>query len=591
MLISNFKTFNLSLWSKIMLLMFFLFTLLGAAIYFSLSFIKEIQSDALVVNIAGQQRFLSERMANYVNRLHDEFSQNNTYALSDTIKRFEDNMVFLEGQFTRNRWMTNKEAIRTRDLISNQRQLWDSLRPDLEALVVSKPQDAPKKGQVFLAKHKLLFEISDEVTKAFQQEAEAHLRNLFLVMMVEMVFGLLVLLMGGIAIKCRIIQPLQRVKNVASRISLDGDHLPVVPEVQGQDEVAQIAREFTKIIKFLSIRAKLVNQLDSSIELSKSFHKLGCILQEDMGIEKMLLVSTGNNPTVISAYPEGALLPEITRAEPSKVVISPLSFGSEVVAYWFMKTTNDEAAKILKTHIVKPVEPHLVKLVCNNTYRERMAEAYLDAMKLLAAAVDAKDHYTAYHSTNVAHYAYHIAKRMGFSEQELSDIRNAALLHDIGKIGIPDNILKKPGRPTASERKEIEKHPILGANMLEKSILLSHLTPVVRQHHERVDGKGYPDGLREGQILLPAMILSVADSFDAMVTDRPYRKALSIDTAIEELRKCSGTQFNPEVVEVFIRWLEEEGLVTSNYAGANFESGLASPEQPIGQGLLAPLQR
>ena len=142
---------------------------------------------------------------------------------------------------------------------------------------------------------------------------------------------------------------------------------------------------------------------------------------------------------------------------------------------------------------------------------------------------------------------------MGLTENEIKNIRYAAAMHDVGKIGIKDSILNKQGRLTEEEYQEIKKHPEIGYNMLKKIKFLSHIANDVLHHQERYDGKGYPAGISGDDIPIVARIIAVVDTFDAMTTDRPYRKALSEDTALEEIKKNSGTQFDPKVVDAFLK--------------------------------------
>ena len=171
-----------------------------------------------------------------------------------------------------------------------------------------------------------------------------------------------------------------------------------------------------------------------------------------------------------------------------------------------------------------------------------------------------KDPYTRAHSQQVTQYALLIGEELGFSEEQQQVLEQAALLHDIGKIGVPDNILRKPGPLTESEWEIMRQHPEIGQELLEHIQVLHLEQTMIRHHHERWDGKGYPDGLKGTDTPLYARILNVADSFHAMVSDRPYRKALPIEVAIEELKKNSGTQFDPQIVEAFLRALERSGL-------------------------------
>lgn len=175
----------------------------------------------------------------------------------------------------------------------------------------------------------------------------------------------------------------------------------------------------------------------------------------------------------------------------------------------------------------------------------------------LVSAIDFKDHLTRSHSDGVKQYACAIARRMGMPEKEIAGLQEACKVHDLGKIGVHDNILTKPDKLTEEEYKEIKLHSLAGAVILKPFHFLDKVVKMVRQHHERFDGKGYPDGLKGEKICLAARIMAVADSFEAMTSDRTYRKRMSLEDAIEELKKYKGTQFDPDVVEVFIKILEE----------------------------------
>ncbi len=203
-----------------------------------------------------------------------------------------------------------------------------------------------------------------------------------------------------------------------------------------------------------------------------------------------------------------------------------------------------------------------------NAMRHKMAlhisnEGVLDA---LLSALNTRDMETEGHSERVTAYTIEIADKMGIPDEEIYHIERGALLHDIGKIGIPDRILLKPDKLTAEEWVEMKRHPLIGYNMCSKIEMLKHSAQIVLHHHESWNGKGYPSGLREKEIPLGARIFAVADTLDAMTSDRPYRKGLSFQMAREEIKKCSGVQFDPEVVEVFLsipeeRWMNILSLV------------------------------
>ncbi len=177
----------------------------------------------------------------------------------------------------------------------------------------------------------------------------------------------------------------------------------------------------------------------------------------------------------------------------------------------------------------------------------------LRAAHALATAVEAKDEYTAGHATRVTAYALVLAEQMGGID--LVRFRLAGDLHDIGKIGVPDSVLNKPGKLTEEEFELVKKHPVTGAHILEPLIDDPLVLGVVRWHHERWDGRGYPDRLKERDIPLPARVLAVADTIDAMTSDRAYRRGMRWDEVTAEIRRCAGAQFDPDVVEAFERVL------------------------------------
>ncbi|MEW6410774.1 MAG: HD domain-containing phosphohydrolase [Nitrospirota bacterium] len=189
-----------------------------------------------------------------------------------------------------------------------------------------------------------------------------------------------------------------------------------------------------------------------------------------------------------------------------------------------------------------------------------LKELCLGTIKSLSSAIDAKSPWTKGHSDKVAEYAVQIGKEIGLSNQELENLMVAGLLHDIGKIGTYDIILDKPGKLTDDEYEIVKKHPIRGSELLLPIKQLGHIIPWIKGHHERFNGTGYPDGLKGDVIPLQAKILSVADAFDSMTSDRPYRKTPGKESAIEELKRYAGTQFDPKVVEAFLKILIFEDI-------------------------------
>ena len=183
---------------------------------------------------------------------------------------------------------------------------------------------------------------------------------------------------------------------------------------------------------------------------------------------------------------------------------------------------------------------------------EQLEQSYDDTLEALGGALDLKDAETEGHSKRVTAFTIAIAKAMKVDTSLLPQIARAAFLHDIGKMAIPDQILRKPGPLTAEEREVMRTHCDIGYNMVTRNSFLQEAAEIVLSHQEYFDGSGYPRGLRGEEIPLGARIFAVADALDAMISDRPYRKALSITYAQEEIKRCSGTQFDPKVVEVFL---------------------------------------
>jgi putative nucleotidyltransferase with HDIG domain len=184
------------------------------------------------------------------------------------------------------------------------------------------------------------------------------------------------------------------------------------------------------------------------------------------------------------------------------------------------------------------------------SYR-RLEESSLEAIESLNATVDAKDPYTAGHSARVQRIALAVAEQLAIAPDRFDAVRFGGLFHDIGKIGVPDRILTKAGALDEHEYALIKRHPADGAEIVSKFSRLRAAVPLIRHHHERWDGEGYPDGLAGEQIPLEACVVGLADAWDAMTTDRPYRPALSVDQAAAEVQHCRGTQFAPEVVDAF----------------------------------------
>jgi len=180
------------------------------------------------------------------------------------------------------------------------------------------------------------------------------------------------------------------------------------------------------------------------------------------------------------------------------------------------------------------------------------------AVKTILRALDCKDHYTYGHSMRVAYYSLTLGKSLGLSDEELYELELAALCHDVGKIAVPDDVLMKPARLTEEEFLKMKVHPTKSAEILQDFDYLDHIAFIAKHHHERYDGRGYPDGMKGEEIPVFSRIILIADTFDAMTSTRPYRKGLPYEVAFAELEEFSGSQFDPELVKYFISGMKEE---------------------------------
>jgi putative nucleotidyltransferase with HDIG domain len=198
-------------------------------------------------------------------------------------------------------------------------------------------------------------------------------------------------------------------------------------------------------------------------------------------------------------------------------------------------------------------------MIARTRMSERLEEAYFATLGALAAALEAKDAYTNDHASQIAELAGAVCERLGIPAGEARIIRLGALLHDIGKIGIPEAILRKPGPLSAEEMARMQEHPDIGARILEPVPYFADLVPLVRSSHERWDGGGYPDGLGGPSIPLGSRVIAVCDAFHAMIEDRVYRKALSVEGAVAEIERCSGTQFDPACAAALVAVVREAG--------------------------------
>jgi putative two-component system response regulator len=253
---------------------------------------------------------------------------------------------------------------------------------------------------------------------------------------------------------------------------------------------------------------------------------------------------------VMTGYPEIDIVVEAIRLGATDFIIKPVDL--ELVVFSVKKALD-------KKSMEEEIEAHqknLEKLVEEKTGKLRetlviLKKTHLDSVKVLAGAIDAKDPYTRGHSDRVRRMSMRIGMKMGFSEERLENLVFGALLHDIGKIGIRDEVLQKKEQLSPEEYRYVQQHPLIGVNIVEGIDFFKDKIPMIRNHHEHFDGSGYPDGLIGEGIPLEARIIAVPDAFDAMTSVRPHRMAMSPEDVLAEMEKWKGKQFDPQILEIF----------------------------------------
>lgn len=255
---------------------------------------------------------------------------------------------------------------------------------------------------------------------------------------------------------------------------------------------------------------------------------------------------------MVTAYPELDMAVEAMRLGAYDFIIKPADLDLILLSVRkaLEKRRLEEELEAYHKHLERLVEERTAGL--RQAYRV-LKKAHLDSVKVLAQAIDAKDPYTRGHSDRVRRMSLKIAGHLGFSEERLESLEYGALLHDIGKIGIKDEVLQKPGALNPGEYQYIQEHTLIGAKIVEGIDFFKDKIPMIRCHHEYFDGSGYPDGLVGEAIPLEARIITVPDAFDAMASLRPHRRAMPLDEVLMELEKGRAKQFDPEVLEIFLR--------------------------------------
>jgi putative nucleotidyltransferase with HDIG domain len=286
--------------------------------------------------------------------------------------------------------------------------------------------------------------------------------------------------------------------------------------------------------------------------------------REKYGEEITKFILEEGKPLLVS--PETELPPDLHQVKQiegtSYSIYMPLTIQGKIIGILYLgRADSKQPYSPSEVEFVSVLSGQAAAALENARLYEKLEQSYLSMIVTLSSVVEARDLYTDNHMKDIAEYSVDIAKKLGLPETEVENIRKAALLHDLGKVTVPDKILLKPDKLSEDEMDVIRKHPVNGAKIIEAVEPIKHAREIIRHHHESYDGSGYPDGLKGTDIPLGARIIAVADAFGAMTTDRPYRKALSVDEAMRELVSFAGAQFDPDVVSIFISILRERGIL------------------------------
>ncbi len=238
----------------------------------------------------------------------------------------------------------------------------------------------------------------------------------------------------------------------------------------------------------------------------------------------------------------------------AQMVVQPIAGGSRLAAVLFTgeKGGDDPQVSSYDTQLIATASAFLGTFFENVSLLNEQNALFLGSLQAMTAAIDAKDRYTCGHSERVAHLATELSRLVGFTQQQAERVHITGLVHDVGKIGVPESVLCKEGRLTEAEFGLIRQHPVIGYDILKGIPQLDDVLPGVLSHHERWDGRGYPHGLEGDKIPLVARIMALADTFDAMSSNRSYRPAMPRERVVEEIRRCAGTQFDPELAPLFL---------------------------------------
>jgi HD-GYP domain-containing protein (c-di-GMP phosphodiesterase class II) len=350
--------------------------------------------------------------------------------------------------------------------------------------------------------------------------------------------------------------PLERRAN-----AIDEVVLAISRRGQADAVLASLTHQACEFIQVEKAVAVLRDQADPRSAIVVAGHGVADLVGTRLGIDEGMsgeVIMTGR-PVIVADYPRFTrALQHPTARDLAVGAAVPIRFGAAIQGALCAAST-DPARRFgpreLDT-LERLAELGAVALE-QAALREELERAVESGVEAMAAAVDIRDSYTAEHSDEVVRLARRLGERLGLDEATLSELEFAARLHDVGKIGVPDSILRKDGQLDRSEWEVMRQHPVWGAEMLQRISGLRSVATIVRHEHEHWDGEGYPDGLKEDEIPLGSRIILACDAYHAMTSDRPYRPALHPWVAVSELREGAGGQFDPEVVDALVKTLRE----------------------------------
>ncbi len=269
-------------------------------------------------------------------------------------------------------------------------------------------------------------------------------------------------------------------------------------------------------------------------------------------LKKVKAVNPNMMVIIVTAFPEIDMAVEAMRLGAYDFITKPVTLDLVVLSVKnaLDKKRLEEEVEVYHKNLEKLVEERTATL--QQAYRT-LKKAHLDSVKVLAEAIDAKDPYTLGHSDRVRRMSLRIAAHLGFAEDRMESLEYGALLHDIGKIGIKDEVLQKQTVLSPREYQYIQEHPLIGVKIVEGVDFFKDKVAMIRHHHEHYDGSGYPDGLQGDTIPLEARIIAIPDAFDAMTSMRPHRNAMALEDVLSELENHKGKQFDPHVLDIFLR--------------------------------------